>query len=350
MLVRPMGRVVTIDRTHPDPAVIADAARVLRADGLVAFPTETVYGLGARGLSPAAVAKIFAAKGRPQNHPLILHVYGETDARDLMIASPTARVRELMRACWPGPLTLVVRRSARVPDAVTGGGDTVALRSPDHPVARALIAELGEPIAAPSANRYQTISPTMAAHVQKSLGDAVDLVLDGGACIAGIESTVLDLSTDVPRVLRPGALPLPMLRGLVPDLVFEAGVVARGEGAHLSPGQDARHYAPRARVVLVRGDEAVRDVVAAQPTGAKVGVLACGELARAGDEHVIALPRDAAGYSRGLYAALHALDDAGADVIVIQGVPDDEAWAGARDRLERAAAREPSGPHEERPS
>jgi L-threonylcarbamoyladenylate synthase len=267
MLARSMSRVVMVDRTCPDPDVIREAARVLRSDGLVAFPTETVYGLGARGLSAAAVSRIFAAKGRPQNHPLILHVHGEDDARDLMLGEPPPRVLALMRACWPGPLTLVVKKSARVPSAVTGGGDTVALRSPDHPVAQALILELGEPIAAPSANRYQTISPTTAAHVQKSLGDRVDLILDGGACTAGIESTVLDLSSAVPRVLRPGAMPLAKLRALLPELSFEADIVATDAGAHLSPGQDARHYAPRAHVVLTRpGERAKGAILAYAPT------------------------------------------------------------------------------------
>jgi len=330
-----MARVVTVDRVSPDPRVIEEAVRVLRADDLVAFPTETVYGLGARGLSPAATAKIFAAKGRPQNHPLILHVHGEEDARDLMLEAPSERTRALMRACWPGPLTLVVKKSARVPDAVTGGGATVALRSPDHAVAQALIVALGEPIAAPSANRYQTISPTTAAHVQKSLGGAVDLILDGGECTAGIESTVLDLSSAIPRVLRPGALPLARLRALLPDLSFEEGVIATGEGAHVSPGQDARHYAPRARVVLTRPGERLPEVVAAQSAG-KVGVIACNMHEYAGGDAIV-LPREPEGYGRGLYAALHSLDDRGVAVIVIEGVPEGESWAGVRDRLQRAA-------------
>lgn len=339
MLARSMSRVVTVDSGSPDPAVIADAARVLRSGELVAFPTETVYGLGARGLSPEAVEKIFAAKGRPSTHPLILHVCGEDDARPLILGDPPERVRALMRACWPGPLTLVVKKSARVPHAVTGGGETVALRSPDHPVAQALIRALGEPIAAPSANRYQTLSPTTAAHVQKSLGDAVALVLDGGACTAGIESTVLDLSSAVPRVLRPGAMPLAQLRALLPELVFEPDVVVTGDLPHLSPGQDARHYAPRARVSLTRAGQSVKDVVTlvrAGATDARIGVLSWGSDAW-DHAHVVPLPDDPEGYGRGLYAALHALDDQGVDVIVVQAVPDGEAWAGVRDRLHRAA-------------
>ncbi len=343
MIARSMSRVVTVDSGSPDPAVIADAVRVLRAGALVAFPTETVYGLGARGLAPDAVTKIFLAKGRPSSHPLILHVCGEDDARPLIQGDLPERVRAMMRACWPGPLTLVVKKSALVPDAVTGGGDTVALRSPDHPVAQALIHALGEPIAAPSANRYQTISPTTAAHVQKSLGDSVDLILDGGACMAGIESTVLDLSSAVPRVLRPGAMPLGRLRALLSDVVFDGSVVVAGDAPHLSPGQDARHYAPRARVVLTRHGQSLKDatdLVRAGATHGRVGVLAWSEHVTSGSERVVSLPGEAEGYGRALYAALHSLDDSGVDVIVIEAVPDDEAWAGVRDRLQRAAKEE----------
>jgi L-threonylcarbamoyladenylate synthase len=331
-----MSRVRTVDSKSPEPAVIVEAVQVLRAGGLVAFPTETVYGLGARGLSADAVARIFAAKGRPATHPLILHVAGEEDAAALMDGDVPARVRDLMRAFWPGPLTLVVKKSARVPFAVTGGGDTVAIRSPDHPVALALIRALGEPVAAPSANRYQTISPTTAAHVEKSLGDSVDVILDGGSCTAGIESTVLDVSSERPCVLRPGALSLAALRQKLPDLWYEPNQIATGDGAHVSPGQDARHYAPRARVVLTDDGEAPQGIVAANP-GGRVGVIALGSYQPQRDERVNVLPREPEGYGRALYAALHAMDDAHVDLIVIQGVPEGDAWAGVRDRLNRAA-------------
>src|SRR5688572_1548509 len=206
-----MARVVAIDADAPAREIVVDAARVLREGGLVAFPTETVYGLGARLHDEQALARVFAAKGRPASHPLIAHVSGIDQARELA-ADWDARAEVAARAFWPGPLTLVVPRSARVPAAATGGAATIAIRAPSHPVARALIAELGEPIAAPSANRYQTLSPTLASHVQKSLGERVDLILDGGPCSAGIESTVLDLSRGAPRVLRPGAVGLSELR------------------------------------------------------------------------------------------------------------------------------------------
>ena len=346
MLSPHMSRVRTVLGDSPDPAVIADAARVLRDGGLVAFPTETVYGLGARGLSAEAVAKIFVAKGRPSTHPLILHVNGEEDARALILGEVPEHVRALMRAFWPGPLTLVLKKSARVPSAVTGGGETVALRSPAHPVAQALIRALGEPIAAPSANRYQSISPTTAQHVEKSLGDAVDLILDGGPCASGIESTVLDLSGAVPRVLRPGALPLALLRERLPGLSYEANVVASGEGAHLSPGQDARHYAPRAPVVLMGPSDDLREqvcIVSGAWGAERVGVLARAVFVPMGAEQVVMLPADAEGYGRALYAALHSMDDAGVAVIVIEGVPGDEAWAGVRDRLQRASTSHDDG-------
>ncbi len=332
-------RVRQVDPERPDPGALADAVAVLRAGGLVAFPTETVYGLGARALDPAAVAKVFAAKGRPSGHPLIAHVEGEEGARAIA-REWSERASRLARAFWPGPLTLVVPRGSKVPAAVTGGGDSVAVRAPAHAVALALLRALGEPLAAPSANRYQTLSPTTAAHVVKSLGDAVDLVLDGGPCAAGIESTVLDLCADPPRVLRPGAFDLARLRVVVPEVVYDAGVVA-GEGTHASPGMDARHYAPRARVVLVAGRAAAgaRAEQEATSTAGAVGLVLCGaplEPARG----VIArsLPDDPERYGRDLFATLHALDDAGCVIVVIEDVPEDLRWWAIADRLRRAGA------------
>ena len=199
-----MPRVLTIDPHAPDPAIVAEATRVLLGGGLVAFPTETVYGLGACALDPAAVAKIFVAKSRPPGHPLIVHVLGQDDARQLT-SGWTESAERLASAFWPGPLTLVVDRGPLVPPEVTGGGGSVAIRATSHPLARALIAAAG-PLAAPSANRYQSLSATTAAHVVKSLGDNVDLVLDGGASWAGIESTVIDARGPTLRLLRHGAV------------------------------------------------------------------------------------------------------------------------------------------------
>jgi L-threonylcarbamoyladenylate synthase len=330
-------RVLAVDPERPDPAAIAEAADVLRAGGLVAFPTETVYGLGARALDEAAVRKVFAAKGRPSGHPLIAHVEGEAGAREVA-AAWSDRASRLAAAFWPGPLTLVVPKEAHVPAAVTGGGDSIAVRAPAHPIARALIAALGEPLAAPSANRYQTLSPTTAQHVVKGLGDAVDLILDGGACHTGIESTVLDMRADPPRVLRPGALDLARLRAVVPDVVLGEEVVP-ADASRASPGMDARHYAPHARVVVCERAEVALHAAKALLQRTRVGVIQRGGEAPDGATSIVwrILPDDPEAYARALFATLHELDDAGCEVVVIEDVPDDDRWWAVRDRLRRAA-------------
>jgi L-threonylcarbamoyladenylate synthase len=338
--------VLPIDADKPDPETIAEAASVFARGGLVAFPTETVYGLGARGLHPDEVARIFDAKRRPTGHPLILHVDGEAMAASLA-SSWSSRASALCRAFWPGPLTLVVPRASHVPPEVTGGLDAVGLRCPNHPVALALIAAVGEPLAAPSANAHMHISPTAAGHVVRSLGDRVDLVLDAGPTAHGIESTVIDLAHGTPRVLRPGALSLAALRSVVPDLVYEA-VTVTGDEARLSPGLAAKHYAPRARVVLVAGpDDLASEVSRATSAGLRVGVLAWSLEARARLRAPTAapapnlvlriLPEDAEAYAHELFAALHAVDEAGCDTVVIERVPAGQAWWAVADRLRRAA-------------
>jgi L-threonylcarbamoyladenylate synthase len=332
-------RVVPVDAAAPDDATIAEAAALLKAGELVAFPTETVYGLGARALDATALARIFAAKGRPATHPLIAHVRDAAQAATLA-ADWDARAQALAARFWPGPLTLVVPRAPSVPAALSGGKPTVAVRAPAHPVAQALIAALGEPIAAPSANRYQTVSPTQAAHVVKSLGGRLPLVLDGGSCASGLESTVLDLTQARPTVLRPGALELAALRALVADVVVATGPLA-DEGARHSPGQDEVHYAPRATLHLLPRDQAILAALAdvservglvvraplPEPAGAREGLL------------VRALPSSAAGFGRELYAALHALDDSGVAQIWVEEPPDDPAWLAVADRLRRAASK-----------
>jgi L-threonylcarbamoyladenylate synthase len=343
----PMPRLLVVDPARPEPSVIAEAAEVLRRGGLVAFPTETVYGLGAIGTDPRAVARIFDAKGRPAQSPLILHVSGAAEVEPLVKGPIHPRARALMTAFWPGPLTIVLPRSSRVPDVVTGGGDTVALRAPAHPVARALVAAAAAPIAAPSANRYQTISPTSAAHVVKSLGDAVELVLDGGSCDAGIESTVLDLAGDRPRVLRLGVTPVAELRAHLPDLEVRLGASDAAGEAHRSPGQAERHYAPRARVERL-GNKSDLFSRAATLASERVGALLRGARAHetpasASIARVETLEDDPARYAHDLYAALHRLDDASVDVILVEDVPPGEAWAAVADRLERAAHRAENG-------
>jgi L-threonylcarbamoyladenylate synthase len=333
-------RVVAIDPAAPDAAVIAEAVRVLRAGGLVAMPTETVYGLAARAADERAIARVYEAKGRPSGHPLIAHVEGEAQARALAASWPD-RAARLARAFWPGPLTLVVDRAAHVPAIVAGGGASIAIRAPSHPVAQALLAALGEPVAAPSANRYQGLSPTTAEHVVKELGARVDLVLDAGPCEAGIESTVVDVRGDTPRVLRPGALDLAALRRVLHDIEAQSTSV-RGAEPRVSPGMDARHYAPRARLLLAdTWEEARRIAYGLASTGARVGLVTHEKRTTSVPENQIlarALPRDPAQYARLLYSTLHDLDDAGVDAIVVQGVPRDEAWWAVADRLRRGSS------------
>lgn len=326
--------VIRVDPQRPASSAIGRAAEVLARGGLVVFPTETVYGLGALADDAAAAARIFEAKGRPAYNPLIVHVSDVAEARALASSWPAAAER-LTRRCWPGPLTVVVPRDpARVPDVVTAGGPTVAIRMPAHAVALALLRALARPVAAPSANRFQQLSPTTAAHALKGLDGRVDLVLDAGPCDHGIESTVIDCSGDAPTVLRLGALPLSALRAVVSDLRIRVARVEEDAAALPSPGMTRKHYAPRARLVVVRAD-AVDDAL--RELGDGVGLVTSRPRRRALEpRETVALPDDAAGYGAGLYAALHHLDDAGCKVIVVEAVPDDESWSAVRDRLSRA--------------
>lgn len=308
------------------------ALGVLEAGGLVAFPTETVYGLGADGLAASAVGRIYAAKGRPSTNPLILHVSGLAMARAVVRRFPPEALA-LAEAFWPGPLTLVLPKHARVPDAVTAGGDTVALRMPAHPVALALIRSFGRPLAAPSANRSEHVSPTTAAHVADDLGDAVDLILDGGPCERGLESTVLDLNGAEPRVLRPGPLP----PGVLARVLGRAPLVGTSsrQGVASSPGLSPRHYAPGVPVVLTSEPEAEL----ARESGPQ-GWLRLGDLPAAPPAGVVC--RALSGHpdlaARGLYAALRELEALPLVRIVADLPPDSGPWLALRDRLTRAAA------------
>ncbi|MFP5503974.1 MAG: L-threonylcarbamoyladenylate synthase, partial [Candidatus Sericytochromatia bacterium] len=250
-----MTRILTLSPAHPDPAVLAEAAALLRAGALVAFPTETVYGLGANALDPAAVAKIFEAKGRPATNPLIAHVADAAMARQVVASWPES-AQKLADAFWPGPLTLVLPKRPEVPDAVTAGLGSVGVRVPAHPVALALIREAGVPVAAPSANPYMAVSPTRAEHVARGLGDKVAMILDGGPAEVGLESTVLDLTRPVPTVLRPGGLPIARLREVLGEVDLLGHLAPEGDVPLPSPGLARRHYAPRARVRLAAGREA----------------------------------------------------------------------------------------------
>jgi L-threonylcarbamoyladenylate synthase len=310
------------------PADLDDAATLLRRGGLVAFPTETVYGLGALALEPLAVRAIYAAKGRPSTNPLIVHVLGEDEARPLVSRWPL-EARQLAARFWPGPLTLVLPRTALVPDECTAGGDTVGVRVPSHKVARALLERVGAPLAAPSANRAEHVSPTAVAHVLRDLNGRIDAVVDGGRCPVGIESTVISLE-GTPRLLRAGAIPAPEIEELIGPLE-----TAPLGGIVQSPGQNRRHYAP-AGIVRIAPRPELQSVASRLP--GRVGALVRGDTPAPPAIAVARLPEEPAGYARGLYAALRDLEDADCTAIVIEQVPVGPEWDAVRDRLTRAAA------------
>lgn len=335
--------ILSVDPCEPAPTEIFQAATALLAGRLVAFPTETVYGLGANALDAVAVRKIFAAKGRVANNPIIVHVADMAAATQLVTDWPTA-AQALAMQFWPGPLTLVLPKRPEIPDVVTGGGPNVGVRVPGHPVALALLRSARVPIAAPSANASLHISPTTAQHVLRSLGDRVELILDAGPCSGGLESTVVDLTASPPRVLRPGLVTLDALRAIVPEMApssAAAGDAAcTGSAALPAPGQLARHYAPSVPLELV--DAQARTVVDARlASGQRVGWLCFGPPSGQGHPRltIVEMPGVAAQYAARLYAALHQLDDGCVDRIVVTLPPLDEPWRAVHDRLRRAAAR-----------
>lgn len=324
----------------PSDADFQRAVELLRAGELVALPTETVYGLGADAANPRAVAKIFAAKGRPADHPLIVHLAGH-DAVDHWAKEVPDIAWELMETFWPGPLTLILKKQAWVPDAVTGGQDTVGLRVPGHPVAldllRRFAAVAGEHagIAAPSANRFGRISPTTAAHVAEELGDRVPLILDGGPCAVGIESTIVDCSRPQPAVLRPGHIsPLHLAAVLGRQPAIETA-----HGALRVSGSLEAHYAPQTPMRLVAGERLLDFLNAQRHRGGTCGVISPNQPPQAGMPHAWRLlPADPVGYAHDLYAALRDMDHAGVDLIVVEALPASAEWAAVADRLRRAVA------------
>ncbi|MFO0145121.1 MAG: L-threonylcarbamoyladenylate synthase [Betaproteobacteria bacterium] len=320
----------------PDPALIARAAQILRAGGLVAFPTETVYGLGAAAEQPEAVGRIFSAKGRPADHPVIVHVQ-DAAAIDQWARTAPEGARRLAQRFWPGPLTLVLPRAARAHDLITGGQDSVGLRCPAHPWARALLAACGGAIAAPSANSFGRISPTTAAHVRADLGEApqgkVDCILDGGPCPVGIESTIVDFTGVTPRLLRPGSITRAKLEGVLGVPVPDAG-----SSAPRASGRLDSHYAPRTPLVLVPVAGLAAAINARR--GERLGVLAPADaLLDASPQAVLRLiaPSSAEDYARRLYAMLHELDASGASTLLVVQPPQGPDWDGVHDRLRRAA-------------
>jgi L-threonylcarbamoyladenylate synthase len=305
---------------------IARAARILRSGGLVAFPTETVYGLGADASSASAMAKLYAVKRRPADHPVIVH-FASADAAFGWASEVPESARKLAKAFWPGPLTIVLKRSPKAQDFVTGGQDTVGLRLPSHPVARELLQLFGRGVAAPSANRFGRISPTTAAHVRADLGADVDLVLEGGPTEVGIESTILDLSGAGAVLLRPGRISRQELEQVVGSPVLE-----KSAGSPRHSGGLERHYAPRTPARLVPAYDLDREIACLKE---KVAVLAFSRP----DERVdywLRMPRDPLAYAQKLYAALRELDSAGCAEILIEAPPEAPEWAAVGDRLKRA--------------
>jgi len=312
---------------------VEQAALILRQGGLVAFPTETVYGLGADASNPAALRKIFSAKGRPADHPLIVHVAKISDVRHWAADVPRA-AWQLAETFWPGPMTLVLKRAPHVHDLVSGGQDSIGLRVPSHPIARKLLSAFGGGIAAPSANRFGKLSPTTAEHVQRELGDAVDLVLDGGPCDVGIESTIIDLTREPPAVLRPGHISA--------EQIAEVLAAQLGENSLGRPrvsGSLASHYAPRLPLALVHADQ-VEDFVRQRP-GTAIAVLSRRGRPRDSKSALWQVaPESPASYARQLYAVLRRIDDSGCKMIVVEDVPATPEWVAVRDRLVRAATPE----------
>ena len=321
---------------------VTHAAEIIRRGGVVAFPTETVYGLGADALNARAVARIFAAKGRPATNPLIVHVASVAQAKRVAAQWPRAALL-LARRFWPGPLTLILPKRAIVPDIVTAGLPTVAVRCPAHPVALALIRAAGTPIAAPSANRSTQVSPTRAAHVERQLAGRIPLILDGGNTPGGIESTVLDLTGATPHVLRPGLVTATEIAAVLGTAVLTAhDQTVGGCRPRRSPGMMERHYSPRMPLVCLPGGESAAEVGRSARGGARVGWISLGKpdarrSARAAK--LIAMPLAPRAYAARLYAALHEMEDAGVDRIIADLPPDTKGWVAVRDRLRRASSR-----------
>lgn len=337
--------------THtPDlfAAAVRRAAKLLRAGEVVALPTETVYGLAANALAPAAVAKVFAVKGRPAHNPIIVHVADLDLAKRCGSAWP-ALADKLARAFWPGPLTLVLPRSEVIPDIVTAGGGTVGVRWPSHPFIQAVIRECGFPLAAPSANRSNCLSPTTAGHVRQQLGDRLRFIVDGGPAQVGIESTVLDLASPSPRVLRPGMIHEAALAAVIgadgleqPQTGNRQSAASNSAEPLRSPGQLPKHYAPKARLIVLGWRDAAdlnRQLSNLSLPSSRVHVVAHRQIPSGdGFSDVSVVPHDAEAFARAIYAELHRCDAAGAEIIVVEALPDEPEWRGIADRLQRAAA------------
>jgi L-threonylcarbamoyladenylate synthase len=314
---------------EPTDQAIEEAVQRLRDGQLVAFPTETVYGLGADASNPQALRRLYQAKGRPTGHPVIVHL-AQVEQIEQWAAEVPEAARRLAAALWPGPLTLILRRAASVSDQVTGGQDTVGLRIPSHPVARRLLSAFGSGVAAPSANKFGRLSPTSAADVAEDFAEEVSVILDGGSCDVGIESTIVDFSSGSPRVLRPGMITAEQIAALVGPL---SGSTPGGPRA---PGTLPAHYAPRTPCRLVPPHDLKGELTALTEAGKRVCVLSFQESADKASGWIVA-SAEPARYAHDLYRSLRRLDRQGADIILIEKVPDDQQWSGIADRLKRAS-------------
>jgi L-threonylcarbamoyladenylate synthase len=330
------AEVLTTDTPEAFESAIRRAVELLRKGEVVALPTETVYGLAANALDARAVSRIFELKGRPSHNPVIVHVSNLEMAEQCVAAWPVL-AKELARAFWPGPLTLVLPRSHAIPDVVTSGGETVGLRWPSHPFIQAVIQKCRFPLAAPSANRANSLSPTNAEHVRKYFGENIPLIVDGGQCQVGIESTVVDLSVTLPRLLRPGMIHEEALLAVTEKLEVTGGK----DGPILkSPGQLRRHYSPRARLILCewKNEADLRRQLAGQSSQLKTHIVAHTRIP-SGESFagVSVIPHDPEAFARAIYAELHQCDEAGAELIVVEEIPNTSEWRAIGDRLKRAA-------------
>lgn len=344
-----MTRFLSLSPLSPDPDLIREASDIIRGGGLVAFPTETVYGLGANALDQLAVEKIFTAKGRPSNDPLIVHLSSLDEVQRVALHVPGI-VHELAAAFWPGPLTLILPKQKSVPDSVTSGLDTVAVRVPSHPIALALIRASGVPIAAPSANRFGHTSPTTAAHVLDDLDGRIDMILDGGAAAVGVESTVLDVNATPPMILRPGGVSREALEKILGPVSVRNNLKADDESPQVSPGMLGKHYTPKAELILCGGERESaleklhRIAEQAQAEGRSAGLLLAEEdLQRFEsipcERFSLGASNDLEHVARSLYAGMRALDDLGVQVILTRDFGSGGLGLAIRDRLSRAASR-----------
>ena len=324
----------------PDGEALQLAARLFQEGELVAFPTETVYGLGANALDAEAVLRIFQAKGRPADNPLIVHIWSEDQLGPL--CEVTEAARRLMAAYWPGPLTLLLPKKAAVPDTVTAGLPSVGVRMPSHPVAREMLRVCGLPIAAPSANLSTRPSPTTAAHVYEDMNGRIPLILDGGACEVGVESTVLDMTGDIPTVLRPGAITPEMIAKVAGDARVADSVMRplrEGEAAP-SPGMKHKHYAPRGRLTILKGkrEDVVREIIRRYDESENAVILAStGNLPAYGDRRVMDMGPDLSAAAHSLFALLRQADDEGVARLYAEAVSDDGVGLAVMNRMARAA-------------